>query len=290
MQQLTSISSVAAVMKAPSPAAPPRTIGSKVKLVQINGLMMKYRQWWMPYLGGTSTVAARREIDEAAADDSVGAILLHVDSPGGQVPGTDDLALAVRAANARKPVVAFLEDLAASAAYYVASQSGRIVANESAIVGSLGTLTLITDSSVAFERAGIRVHAVGSAPLKTMGVPGTEVTAEQLEELQTLVDRMARLFLDRVASGRSIPPDQARALFDGRVWGAKEARRKGLVDEVGTLDGVIGELVQQTHGQAARLDALRAARSASAAKEEQQKPAPRRHRSRWERSGCGVLA
>lgn len=291
----------------PSAPHPTAKLAGSIKIVHVNGVMAKYPQWWMSWLGGTSTLRALREIDEAAADASVGAILLHVDSPGGQVAGTDDLALSVRNANARKPVVAFLEDMAASAAYYVASQAGRIVANESAVIGSLGVLTVLSDTSMALSRAGIRIFVIGSAPLKALGGPGAEVTEEHLVELRALVDRSARLFLDRVASGRRLPYDQARALFDGRVWGAQEAKRLRLIDEVGTLDGVVQELVQQTRPPRLTLGALRAAfpgadvdflsrcvrdglsiQEAQAAWAEQKPPV--RHRSRWERSNYGVLS
>src|SRR5581483_9650939 len=110
------------------------------------GMLMKGQS----SMGGTSTVMARRDIRQAVADQDVAGILLAIDSPGGTVAGTDDLAAEVRQARTSKPVWAAIDDLGASAAYWVASQTQRVTVNSpTALVGSIGTLQVIRDLSAA---------------------------------------------------------------------------------------------------------------------------------------------
>jgi ClpP class serine protease len=97
--------------------------------------------------GGCSSVRVRKAVRKAVNDDQVTAILLHIDSPGGTVAGTGDLADDVAAADKRKPVYCYVEDLGASAAYWVGSQARRVYANPTAMIGSIGTVAVVEDSS-----------------------------------------------------------------------------------------------------------------------------------------------
>ena len=168
-------------------AGPPQSTNGAIRIVNVFGPMLKFPGFWTWFLGGTSTFELRKEIAAAAADNRVAGIVLRIHFPGGEVAGTDDLALAVREASKRKPVIGFIEDMGASAAYYVAGQAGRIVSTESALVGALGVLTVIADRSVEFTRAGVTVHVVGTSELKGLGVAGKPVTEADIEELTRVV-------------------------------------------------------------------------------------------------------
>lgn len=234
---------MAAVSMKPTRVETPRKNPGKVRVIPLVGLMTKRYGWLTEFFGGTSTAETIGHVRRASRDDGVGAILILVDSGGGQVTGTDDLYLAIREAAERKPVVAFVEDFCASAAYYVVAGATKIVCNESAEVGSLGVFLVVDDYSAEFERAGIKVHVISTGTYKGMGAVGAPVTDAQIKEFQRLVDAAGTLFLRRVTEGRKLTMDFARKeIFDGRLFTAREAKRLRLVDEISTFEKTIVQL------------------------------------------------
>lgn len=192
--------------------------------------------------GGTSTAELRRAIDQAADDPQVKGVLLRVDSPGGSVAGTDDLAQAVAACAKRKPVYAYIEDLGASAAYWVSANATRVYANRTALVGSLGVYSTVVDMSKAAELAGIKVHVLSTGKYKGAGSPGAPISEEQLEQFRENVLDLNGNFMDAVARGRSLPAEKVEKLFDGAVHAASKAKRLGLVDAIASEAKVFADL------------------------------------------------
>jgi len=215
------------------------TSDKKLAIVSIDGPMMKYAS---SLSGGTSTVAIRQQLRELSRDDSVAGVMLKIFSPGGTVSGNQDLADEVSALAKIKPVHAFIEDLGASAAYWIASQCQRISTTATSLVGSIGTFAVITDSSGAAEQLGFKVHVVRSGDFKGAGQPGTEVTKEHLKEFQRNVDTLNEHFLAAVQAGRGMSAKQVKELADGRVHVGEEAVKLGLVDAVSTFDQALSEL------------------------------------------------
>src|SRR5690606_9547065 len=127
-----------------------------------------------------------------------------------------DVADDVFQANQTKPVVTLGEDLVASAAYYVGSQAGKFFATRSSLIGSIGVYAVLHDLSAMAAMDGVKVHVIKSAAFKGGGVPGTEITPEQLAEWQVVVDAFHRDFVQAVARGRRLSEPQARQLADGR--------------------------------------------------------------------------
>lgn len=222
-------------------------------MIEITGTMTKYGS----SMGGSgSTIRARQLIREANSDPNITGILLKLDSPGGSVAGTQELAAAVR--DSEKPIVAFVEDLGASAAYYVASQASQIVANEPAMVGSIGTYTAVADFSKAAEQRGIKVHVISTGKFKGAGTPGAPVTDEQLANWQELINKSNSLFLAAVRKGRNMTAEQVADLATGQVWIASDAKSNGLIDSIGTVDQAIKQLRSLVRG-AKRMSEERAA-------------------------------
>ncbi len=186
--------------------------------------------------GGTDTVRTRGAVRAPASDPSVKAVMLHIDSPGGTVAGTAELAGDVRAANKFKPVFAHIEDLGASAAFYVASQARRITATATSHVGSIGTMATVVDSSEAASMEGIKVHVISTGSHKGDLADGTPVTDEQLAEVQRLANETNQHFLAAVKAGRGLSAAQLREASDGRVFLAAQAQDMGLIDAVATVD------------------------------------------------------
>lgn len=208
-------------------------------VLDLAGTLMKFVGSLME---GTSTVFARRVLRAAMVDDEVRAVMLRIDSPGGTVSGTEALAADVAELARHKPVHAYLEDLGASAAYWIASQALRISANPTALVGSIGAFAVVWDMAGAAAQKGIKVHVIRTGAFKGAGQPGTEITAEQLAEWQRLVDELNGHFIAAVMAGRGMSAAEVRGLADGRIHLAKDAQKLGLIDAVQTFDAAMAEL------------------------------------------------
>lgn len=223
-----------------------------IAVVEISGTMTKFGSS-MSSQG--STLRARREIRKAAGDSRVTGILLKLDSPGGSVSGTPDLARDVAEAAKQKPVYAYAEDLCCSAAYYVASQATKVYANENAIVGSIGVYFVIDDFSKLYEETGITAHVVKFGAHKGDGVEGTPITDEMLAGWQEEVDTLGEQFVAAVAKGRGLSKAAAGKLADGRVWIGQAAVDAKLIDGVQTLDKTLQQLAKAKPGSGAKAEA-----------------------------------
>lgn len=215
-----------------------------VAVIELTGTLMKQTQSGDE---ATSTILARRQLRMAARDPDVKAILLSIDSPGGTAAGTADLADDIVAADKIKPVEAYIADCGCSAAYWLASQCRSIAANRTAAIGSIGTYTVVEDMSGAAEMAGIKVHVVRAdgATFKGTGEPGTEITPEQLAQIQKRVNAVNTHFTEAVAKSRKWSAEKLKELADGRVFTGEEARSLGLIDRVESLDATLGAIAQR---------------------------------------------
>ncbi|MFO0806668.1 MAG: S49 family peptidase [Gemmataceae bacterium] len=213
--------------------------GQQVAVIKMAGTLMKGESSF----GGTSTVQLRREIRAVAADESVSGILLAIDSPGGTSAGTADLAAEVKMASRKKPVWAHIDDLGASAAYYVASQANLIYANTAdALVGSIGTMMMIYDASGAFEKEGIKPMLFKTGPLKGAGSMGSAVSEEQAAYFQKIIDGLQEGFDAAVKSGRGLSAKELDAVRTGGVFLASEAKQLRLIDGIRPLAKTLAEL------------------------------------------------
>jgi len=232
-----------------APSKPYAVNGDGVAVLYLSGPMTK-RPTSMSYLfGGTSTVLTRRAVRQAAADPDVLAIALIIDSPGGQVNGTADLAADVAAACEKKPVGAYAEDTCCSAAYWVGSQADFLYCNLTAAVGSIGTLLVIEDTSGAYAQEGVKVHVVSTGDYKGAGADGAAVTEAHLEDFQREVDEINACFLDGVTQGRdNLALDDVRALATGQVHIGQKAVDLGLCDAVTSLDEFMASMAMEAEG------------------------------------------
>ena len=212
-----------------------------IAVVRIQGTMTK-RGSSLSDAG--STVALRQSIRQAARDPDVSGILLAIDSPGGTVAGTADLGREVVKARESKPVFAFIEDLAASAAYWIASQADRVYANDkTALVGSIGTFVGLYDYSGAAAKEGIRPVVIKAGKYKGAGFAGTEITDEQKAVWQEIVDSTQAEFTSAIAAGRRLSKPAAENLVQGRVWMATDAVDLKLIDGIQTYQDTVAELI-----------------------------------------------
>lgn len=214
-------------------------MGDRVAIVELTGPMTKRGS---SMLGGISTAMMRRTLRKADADPQVEHIVLLVDSPGGSVTGTGDLADDVHRINQSTPITVYVEDTAASAAYWVSAQASRIVASPNAWIGSIGVFQVMADLSEQAGKLGVKVHVIKAGEFKGLGVGGAEITDDQLVEVQREVDDTYSAFTAAIARGRGVDTERATAWGDGRIYLASDAMTLGLIDEIASFDEAIGRI------------------------------------------------
>lgn len=175
----------------------------------------------------------RQDVRRALADPSVKTIDLIVDSPGGSVLGLPETADVIHAANRVKPVRAFVTGIAASAAYWLASQASTITLTPSGEVGSVGVLDLHADISKALENAGVKVTAVHAGEHKVERAPFTPLTDAAKADMQAGVNAWYGDFLSAIRRGRGARVSATSNYGGGRMLSAKDAQRGGLIDFIG---------------------------------------------------------
>jgi protease IV len=183
--------------------------------------------------GGDTIAAALRE---AAADDSVSAIVLRVDSPGGSVTGSETIWREVnRVRDGGKPVVASMGAVAASGGYYVSMSANAIVANPGTITGSIGVVTGKLVARELKDRIGVGSDSVRTNPNADAWSINQPFTDEQHAHVEAEADLFYTDFVERVAQGRKMTMEAVDAIARGRVWTGADALERGLVDELGGL-------------------------------------------------------
>jgi len=173
----------------------------------------------------------RATIRAATLDRSVSGILLYLNTPGGSVNGTRELAAEVRAASSVKSVVAWIDGTCASAGLWVASAAPIIYASETSMVGSIGVTTRLIDASVGLEKAGIRVVNVQTGKFKNVGDPGQPLTADGQSYIQGLIDKLFGMFIEDVSEWRGLSEGAIRGM-EAKVYVASDAKRAGLISGV----------------------------------------------------------
>ena len=190
--------------------------------------------------GGTSIVELRRALGEALSNRHISTIVLDVDSPGGEVDGTPELATEIFAVRGQKPIIAVVNTLAASAAYWLAAQADEIVISPSAQAGSIGVWVLHQDLSGMFEKMGVQNTLLSAGEHKTDANPFEKLATSARKDLQSHIDSIMRDFLTAVARGRGTTPALVKASYgSGKLYNARDAVRLGLADRIGTLDQVL---------------------------------------------------
>jgi signal peptide peptidase SppA len=228
-----SLRGIAAPFTAQPPADPPHpllSIEDGIGVVSIEGpILRKPDVFARVFMGATSSEDIGDALREAGERPDIKAVFLDIDSPGGTVAGTPELAAAVASLNSKKPVYAFSSGLMCSAAYWVASQARAIYATPSAQVGSIGVVQAVVDHSAAIEKAGIKVEVFSVGKYKAMGAPGTPLTDEQRELISSNLAEIAGEFHTAVlARGRAIPAEA----MEGQTFSGRQAQRQNLAGMV----------------------------------------------------------
>ncbi|MDO3619176.1 S49 family peptidase [Ralstonia pseudosolanacearum] len=214
---------------------------AQIAVIPIHGTLVRRTVGLEAESGLASYTAIGDQLDAALADPGVAAILLDVDSPGGESGGVFDLADRIRAAAAIKPVWAVANDMAFSAAYALACAASRVFVSRTGGVGSIGVIAMHVDQSVKDAKDGVRYTAVFAGARKNDLNPHEPITDEAQAQLQAEVSRIYRLFVATVASYRGLSAETVTATEAGLFFG-QDAVAAGLADAVGTFDDALAQL------------------------------------------------
>ena len=191
---------------------------------------------------GTSVEVLREQLSAAVQDSRVDSIFLQIESPGGSINGVADLGDAIYRASMEKPIVAFADDSACSAAYWIGSQANLFYATQTALIGSIGVYMMSVVSSAAAEQEGLKFKIYRSGQHKGVGHPGVAITDENDAAAQVIVDDSFGIFLNAILRGRAmhgLTADNLRDLADGRCFVGQVAVANKLVDGIMTLEAAL---------------------------------------------------
>jgi len=217
--------------------------GGKIAIIEVEGLLANART-------GGSFIGARenhlslftQQLERAEADRSVKAVVLRVNSPGGTVTCSDAMYELVRRFKKRtgKPIIASCQEVAASGAYYVSCAADTIVAQPSSVVGSIGVIFSSFNVEGTMNLIGVKPETVKSGRLKDMASPFKPLAGEERQIVQDMIDEYHRKFISVVQDGRKLTSDPAIAdKTDGRIFTGEQAKKLGLIDELGLLEDAI---------------------------------------------------
>lgn len=215
--------------------------GDAVAIVRVEGVIMPGKAPAPNPFSGSSGGAFSQEViknlKEANKDNSVKAVILFVDSPGGSVFASDEIYRQIKEMN--KPIITSMGSLAASGGYYVSAPTREIWASPHTLTCSIGVISQFLNLEEFAKKYGVTAITVKSGKFKDTGNPFRDFTSEDQALWQTIIDEAYGEFVHIVAEGRKMKEDQVRALADGRVCTGKQAKEMGLVDNLGYLPEAI---------------------------------------------------
>lgn len=197
--------------------------GEKIGVIEIVGM-----------IAASDTIV--EDIRSFREDDTIRAIVLRINSPGGGVGPSQEIHRAVEKAKAVKPVIASMGGLAASGGYYAAAPTDGIMANAGTVTGSIGVIMGYTNFRAVVDKLGLKPVVIKSGENKDIASPTKDLTPEQRKILQGFVDRVHHQFVRDVAAGRNLEEDVVEKLADGRIYSGERAMELGLVDRIGNFE------------------------------------------------------
>jgi protease-4 len=187
----------------------------------------------------TSGNKTSNDLVKFAKDDTIRAIIVRINSPGGGVGATQEIYREIQKVVLQKPVVAAMGSVAASGGYYVAAPATKIVSNPGTITGSIGVFIQFVRLEELMKRIGVDLEIVKSGEFKDMGSPDRKLTQRDREIIDALIDDLQSQFVAAVASGRSLSVEKVREIADGRIFSGAQAKDLGLVDFLGNFQDAV---------------------------------------------------
>lgn len=216
----------------------------KIAVVSLNGVIMDLGKPSF-FDDGYNHEAFLNNLERAFEDDSVDAIILEVDSPGGGVFETEEIHRLIQESKEEfdKPLYVSMGGMAASGGYYVAAPADKIFAHPTTITGSIGVIMESINYAGLAEKHGVAFNTIKSGKHKDIMSASREMTKEEKEIMQSMIDEMYDEFVRVIVDGRGLDEKMVRNIGDGRIYTGKQAKEVDLVDEIGNLDDTIDQLM-----------------------------------------------
>jgi len=206
----------------------PLAKGDKVAVIPVKGMI-------------SDSEPVIEQLKRFGKDDSVKAIVLRIESPGGGVGPSQEIYEEVKKVAAKKPVLTSMGALTASGGYYIACATQKLFANPGTMTGSIGVLMPFMNVRELAEKIGLRGMTVKSGEFKDIGSPLRDMKPEERALLQGVVDNVHLQFVNAVAEGRNLPREDVLRIADGRIFTGEQAKALGLVDVLGNLEDAVAE-------------------------------------------------
>ncbi len=205
-----------------------------VAVVEVDGVIQSGEQGGL-FSSGTFSRTLISQLDRARRRPNVRAIVIRVNSPGGDAVASDEIYREIRRTRQEfnKPVVVYMESLAASGGYYISAAADRVVANPNTLTGSIGVIITIPTYDELLNKVGIKVYVFRSGAFKDTTSGTRPLRPDEEALMQELVNQAYQRFVDVVAEGRHLPRDRVLQIADGRILTGSQAKEAGLVDELG---------------------------------------------------------
>jgi len=235
----------------------PSDAKDKVLMIDIDGTISAALE--TSFFGREKSVVARvfERLERAAADPAVKAVILRLDTPGGEVTASDIVYHEILRFKERtgRPVIGLMMSVAASGGYYIASACDVIIAHPSTLTGSIGVISIFPSVESLMAKVGVKVNVIKSGPVKDSGSPFRDMTEDEKKIFQGIIDEYYEGFLTVVARGRKgkIKDADLRTIADGRVYTAPQALKLGLVDGLGYFEDAFGKARDLAGIKSARL-------------------------------------
>jgi protease-4 len=229
-------------------ACDPGFVLSKIALIDIDGVLVNARESSLLTTGENKMAMIVEKLRKASEDSRVKAVVLRINSPGGSVTASDILYNEVQKVRKGdpcrripgKPVVASMQDVAASGGYYISCAADQIVAEPTTVTGSIGVVMMTWNAKGLLDKVGVSTDAIKSGPNKDAGSPFRPMKPEERQIFQSMIDEYYQRFLTIVGHSRThLKPEKIRELADGRVYTGRQALKLGLVDYEGSLDDAL---------------------------------------------------
>ncbi|MBV8781460.1 MAG: signal peptide peptidase SppA, partial [Phycisphaerae bacterium] len=221
----------------------------KVALIEVEGMLINAKIGGLLQASENKLSLFTQQMNQAANDAAVKAVVLRFNSPGGTVTCSDTMYQIVKRFEAKthKPVIGDTQEVTASGAYYVACACDKIVAHPTSVVGSIGVIFQTFEVTGTMAKLGVTANAIASGPHKEMGSPFKKLEPDERDLMQQMVNEYYSRFLDVVRTTRHVPANEFNQATDGRVFSGARAAELGLVDQVGLLDDAIDLAKQMGH-------------------------------------------
>ncbi|WP_366923675.1 signal peptide peptidase SppA [Metallumcola ferriviriculae] len=246
------------------PGSPGRA-GQEIAVIHVDGLITGGYSGSGVFGSAVGSQSVMSQLRQAARDDSIRAVVIRVNSPGGSAAASQEISREIeKLQKTGKLVVTSMGDAAASGGYWIASGTDYIFANEATMTGSIGVIMEFTQLKELYQKLGVDINVIKSGPHKDMGSPARDLTEQEREILQSMVDDIYEQFIQVVADGRQMSSERVKELADGRILTGRQAKELGLVDDMGNyydaIDfaadklGITGSPQVRTFGKPSALD------------------------------------